>query len=124
MQRKTIARIYAGEDGESRFEDFDVTLVAVDFAPPAPPLNVAALFAANRCSLVGGTTDWGGDVRHPSPRRQLFSTLSGSYEVTASDGTVRNFPAGSMLLLEDTTGKGHSTRILDDAIVLAVALED
>jgi hypothetical protein len=124
MQWKPIVRLYADEDGESRFEDMHIMLEPVDFAPPAPPLNVAALFAASHCSLVGATTDWGGDIPHPSPRRQLFVTLSGSCEVTASDGTVRSFPVGSMLLLEDTTGKGHSTRILDDAIFIAVALED
>ena len=76
------------------------------------------------CSLVGAPTDWGGDVPHPSPRRQLFATLAGDYEVTASDGTIRRFSAGSLLLLEDTTGKGHSTRILGETIVLAVALAD
>jgi len=59
-------------------------------------------------------------------RRQLFCTLRGEYEVTTSDGTTRRFPAGSLLLLEDTTGKGHATRITseEDALVVAVALAD
>ncbi len=60
------------------------------------------------------------------PRRQHFCTVHGEYEVTASDGTTRRFPAGSLLLLEDTTSKGHATRITsgDDALVVAVALAD
>jgi hypothetical protein len=56
----------------------------------------------------------------------LFCNLQGEYEVTASDGTTRRFPAGSLLLLEDTTGKGHRTRITsdDDVLLVAVALTD
>jgi hypothetical protein len=41
-----------------------------------------------------------------------------------TDGMVRRFPAGSVLVLEDTTGIGHSTRITsaEDCLVFAVAL--
>jgi hypothetical protein len=35
---------------------------------------------------------------------------------------VRRFPTGSMLLLEDTTGKGHTTRMLGDEDVLVVSV--
>jgi hypothetical protein len=40
----------------------------------------------------------------------------------ASDGATRKFPTGSVLLIEDTTGAGHSTKVTSaaDAIVLAV----
>ena len=52
--------------------------------------------------------------------------MQGEYEVTATDGTVRTFPVGSILLLEDTTGKGHSTRFTNqgDALIFAVVLAD
>jgi len=65
-----------------------------------------------------------GGIPHPSPRRQVFCTMQGEYEVTVSDGTTRRFPKGSLLLLEDTFGKGHASRILDDLLILAVTLED
>jgi hypothetical protein len=54
----------------------------------------------------------------------LLCTLRGAYEVTASDGMVRRFPVGSLLLLEDTTGKGHLTRSVgdDEMLVLSVTL--
>jgi hypothetical protein len=60
----------------------------------------------------------------PAPRRQVFVTARGEYEVTAGDGTIRRFPEGSVLLLEDTTGAGHSTRITsgEECIVFAVGL--
>lgn len=122
MRHQEIVRLYADQDGESHFEDIDVTLEEVDFAPPAAPLNVAALFDATSCSLVSAATDWGGDVPHPSPRQQLFALLTGVMEVTASDGETRRFSAGSLLLFEDTTGDGHTTKIIEEAMLLSVAL--
>jgi hypothetical protein len=122
MQRARYVQLFADECGESHFAEIDVHLEPVDFAPPAAPLHVAALFPASACGLVGGPPDWDGTVPHPAPHRQLFCTLRGEFEVTASDGTVRRFPAGSMLLLEDTTGKGHTTRILGDNDVLIVSV--
>jgi hypothetical protein len=124
MQRATYTRLYADAQGDSHFAEVEVELAPVDFAPPAAPLNIAALFPASRCGLVGASPDWAGQVPHPSPRRQLFCNLRGCYEITASDGTTRTFPAGSLLLLEDTTGKGHATRITssDDVLLVSVTL--
>jgi hypothetical protein len=126
MPRATYTRLYADDQGESHFEEIDIDLAPVDFAPPAPPLNIAALFPAFRCGLLNAPPDWAGEIPHPSPRRQLFCNLRGSYDVTASDGTTRTFPAGSLLLLEDTTGKGHSTRITstEDVLLVTIALEN
>src|SRR5688500_396504 len=49
---------------------------------------------------------------HPAPRRQLYLQLSGTLEVRVSDGRVRQFSPNSLILLEDTTGKGHCARVL------------
>ncbi|HET8630324.1 MAG TPA: hypothetical protein VFL91_23135 [Thermomicrobiales bacterium] len=119
-------RLYADAEGESHFEEVATDLLPVDFAPPAPPLQVAALFPATGCSFVGAAPDWGGDVPHPAPRRQFFCTMRGEYAVTASDGTIRHFPAGRLLLLEDTAGKGHATRVIgeEDALIFAVTLDE
>ena len=51
----------------------------------------------------------------------LQSYLSGTVEVTASDGESQRLGPGSLLLLEDTHGQGHSTRILDEDVVMLVA---
>lgn len=119
-------RLYADAEGESHFEEVATDLLPVDFAPPAPPLQVAALFPAMGCSFVGAAPDWDGDVPHPAPRRQFFCTMRGEYAVTASDGTIRHFPAGRLLLLEDTAGKGHATRVIgeEDALIFAVTLDE
>ena len=58
--------------------------------------------------------DW-----HPAPRRQWIFILSGTLEVEVQDGEVRQFPSGSILFVEDTTGKGHKTRVVGGAAVLA-----
>jgi hypothetical protein len=126
MPGAKYVRLFADAQGVSHFEEIAVELHPVDFAPPAAPLHVATLFPATSCGLVGGPPDWDGSIPHPSPRRQLFCTLRGDYEVTASDGTVRSFPAGSLLLLEDTTGAGHTTRVIGngDVLIAAVTLAD
>ena len=126
VQQAKYIRLYSDEKGESHFEDLETELVPVDFAPPAAPLNIAQFLPATQSLWVGAPVGWAGDEPHPSPRRQIFCMVQGEVEVTASDGTVRNFPTGSVLLLEDTSGKGHSTRVTSkqDVPILAVVLAD
>jgi hypothetical protein len=126
MRQVGYVRLFADAQGESHFAEVDVDLEPVEFAPPAPPLRIAALFPATQCGFLCAPPEWDGRIPHPTPRRQLMCNLRGEYEVTASDGAVRRFPAGSVLLLEDTTGKGHSSRIVsdEDVLIVAVALAD
>jgi hypothetical protein len=46
----------------------------------------------------------------------------GEYAVTTSKGVTRQFGLGSVLLAEDTTGKGHSTKTISDGYAFCVAL--
>ena len=126
MQQAKYVRLYSDENGESHFEDLEMPLPPVNFAPPAAPLNIAQFLPATQTLWVGVPAGWAGEAFHPSPRRQIFSLMQGEMDVTASDGTVRNFPVGSILLLEDTTGKGHSTRFTSqgEALIFAVVLAD
>lgn len=51
--------------------------------------------------------------------------LSGEMDFEVSDGEVRRLMPGSILLLEDTTGKGHVSRVIaGDATMAAVQLAD
>jgi hypothetical protein len=126
VQSAKYVHLYTDGKGESHFEDLELTLAPVDFAPPAAPLNIAQFYPTAESIWVGGPSGWAGNKPHPSPRRQIFCTVQGEYEVTASDGTVRRFPAGSVLLLEDTWGKGHSTRIISKEafLIFGVALAE
>ena len=47
---------------------------------------------------------------HNPPRRKLVIWLTGEVEFETSDGDVRRVAAGSVIISEDTTGKGHISR--------------
>ena len=118
-------RIFTDDRGVSSFEDLEISLVPGFATPPAEPLHMAQFLAGDGGTFwVGAPTDWKGGEPHPAPRRMIFITVRGEYEVTTSDSIVRLFPVGSVLIVEDTTGSGHSTRItsVEDVIVFAVGL--
>jgi hypothetical protein len=49
-------------------------------------------------------------------------TLSGEAEIEIGDGTVRRFGPGDVMLAEDTTGRGHVTRVVGDEPRLYVSV--
>ncbi len=110
-------RVYSDEIGESHFENVKIRFQSVDFAPPAPPLDLSDLGPADHCSLLKAPADWYGDW-HPAPYRQIHFYLSGEVEVETSDGEIRRFGPGSIILVEDTTGKGHRSRVVGSSEVL------
>lgn len=105
-------RIYTDEDGASHFDDVEIPLRAVDFAPPAPLLDVSDRSEAS-CGFLRAPSGWFGDW-HPAPRRQLMCLLSGMLEVEVSDGEARELDQGTVVLLEDTSGVGHTTKVVSD----------
>jgi hypothetical protein len=107
----TYTRLFTDASGVSRFEDVDVELLPGFASPPAEPLDVADFLLTERCSWIGGTSDWKGGVMHPVPRRFLVVFIKGEVEVTAGNGEIRRFGPGSVVLAEDTTGTGHASRI-------------
>ena len=120
----TYARIYADEDGETHIEDLEVALEQADYAPPAPPLHLSSLLPVARLGYLSAPAGWCGDW-HPAPCRQYVIYLAGVIEGEVSDGTVRRFGPGSVTLLEDTTGKGHRSRVIgdEDAVTVIVQLD-
>ena len=111
-------RIYTDDDGETHFSDEPIELQSMDYAPPAPPMQVSAPHDTRQFVFVGAQPGWVGDW-HPSPVRQFVFILSGDFEVKVSDGETRTFSAGTVGLLEDTTGKGHHTRVTSTEPALA-----
>ena len=53
--------------------------------------------------------DW-----HNESRRQYSIILSGQIEVVVGDGSRRRFSPGDVVLGEDLTGQGHTTRIVSE----------
>ncbi len=126
MRFARFVRLYADSHGETHFEDLEVPLTEQEFSPPAPPVNIAPFQPASGTFWIGAPSDWDGGIPHSAPQRQILCTVEGEYEITASDGDVRCFPAGSLLVVDDTTGVGHRTRITNDkgALIFAVAVAE
>ena len=103
-------RVYADSDGESHFDDTEIQLNSVDFAPPAPPLDISAVREA-KYGFLSAPTGWFGDW-HPAPQRQVMCLLSGVLEVGVSDGETRQIESGTITLVEDTEGVGHRSRVV------------
>ena len=89
-------RLYTGNDGQSHIEPIDLERT------PSWTKGLATTRIAFRESPVGNFIDW-----HPAPRRQYIVNLDDGVRITASDGESRLIGAGEVLLVEDTTGKGH-----------------
>lgn len=113
-------RVYADAHGESHFEDIDIDMKDVDFAPPAPPLKLSEFFTAARFALLSAPRGWKGDW-HTAPGRQFMLYLQGQVEAEVSDGEIRRLGPGSVTLVEDTTGRGHRSWVVGDQdVILAV----
>jgi hypothetical protein len=114
-----MARLYTDGAGESHFGTWNWRATETDFAPPAPPMEVTEPIAAERVLLLRIPAGWYGEP-HPAPRRQLMVVVAGTLETTVSDGETRRFAPGSAILLEDTTGRGHSSRAVGGELLIAV----
>jgi hypothetical protein len=125
MDKVKCMRIYADAQGESHWGEVEVDLRPTNYAPPAPPLNISSAVPATRYVLASVPVQWFGDW-HPSPCRQLCLMLRGRLEDQTSDGEIRQLGAGDIILVEDTTGKGHRGRNVgeEDAVIVFVHLPD
>jgi hypothetical protein len=107
-ERVTCLRIFADANGETHMEDVDIALRPRQLFKDNPPLRLSDNFPATWCNICyvpsGMHEDW------HNPQRLLVLWLTGEVEFETSDGNIRRLPAGSVVLAEDTTGKGHISR--------------
>jgi hypothetical protein len=109
-QRATYLRIYAAPDGETHMEDTEVPLLPTEIFKGYPPLRLSDTLAASGyhfCRVPAGVREVGW---HNPAGRKLVIWLTGEVEFETSDGDIRRVAAGSVVLAEDTTGKGHISR--------------
>jgi hypothetical protein len=110
-----MTRIYTGPDGLSHAEEIEMKLNG----------NVSDMMKATGVEFSrrapGPVSDW-----HVGPRRQFVITISGRGELEVAGGQKVAVGPGHINLIEDTTGKGHTTRNIgpDDRIVVTIPLAE
>ncbi len=96
-----IHNLYTDANGASHFRDIEI-----DWVEERRGSKLSGRLPANgiifRETKADNDLDW-----HTAPRRQYIVNLDAGVKITASDGESRIIGAGEILLVEDTTGKGH-----------------
>jgi len=99
-----IVRIYAGSDGQSHFEEITPKFEARGDKSETAELIPGSGIVIRRFDAKR-SNPW-----HHAPGRYAVFTLSGAVDIEIGDGTVKRLGPGDILIAEDTTGQGHSTR--------------
>jgi hypothetical protein len=107
-----IHNLYEDTDGESHFRDIEVQWVqdlpGGKLSERRPATGVIFRETSGDYNL-----DW-----HPAPQRQYIVNLDAEVEITASDGERRVIGAGEVILVEDTTGKGHLSKAVSGRLAV------
>lgn len=105
-----IHNLYEDADGISHFRD-----IKIEWAKERRSSKLSAIIPVTglefRETQSGYKVDW-----HPAPCRQYIINLDEGVKITASDGEERIIGAGEVILVEDTTGKGHLSEAVADRI--------
>jgi quercetin dioxygenase-like cupin family protein len=105
-----IHHLYTDEKGESHFDDMQI-----EYVETTPSGRFTKRMAATGIIFreVQPTydLDW-----HNAPRRQYIINLDNGVQITASDGEARTIGAGEVILVEDTTGKGHLSKAVNERL--------
>src|SRR5579864_1160542 len=114
-----MTRLYTGSDGQTHAEETEAKFTA---GGTNEVFKLMAIKGAELHRAAPGTViDW-----HTAPRRQYVITLSGQGEIEVAGGKKFAVGPGHIDLVEDTTGKGHITRVTgtEDRITLQLPLSD
>ena len=114
-------RIFSDSDGCSHFDTSNIELKMNDYAPPATPLKTSPAESAKAMVFLELPVGWFGDW-HPTPVKQWLFLLTGECEFEAGDGERCRRKAGEVVMLDDTTEKGHRTRVIGDSPVRIAAV--
>jgi quercetin dioxygenase-like cupin family protein len=116
----TLTRLYTGTDGQSHAED---TQIAWRPAKLHAELNESESVKVTSAQFLRWPRGfvWEG---HPASKRQYVIIVSGRGEVDVVGGRKVQLAPGRVLLAEDVTGKGHTTRVGadEDLVMLLVPL--
>ena len=105
-----IHNLYEDSAGVSRFRDIEVAWEEIRASNKFSARQDASGIIF-RETTQDYTVDW-----HPAPRRQYVINLDAAVHITAGDGETRHIGPGEIVLVEDTTGKGHISRFVGGAM--------
>jgi uncharacterized cupin superfamily protein len=108
-------RMFTNAEGKAAWEEIDLGKTP-EWTAGLDVTNIR--FGARQPGVI---QDW-----HPAPQRQFVIILSGQLEIGFEDGSTRVFGPGDARLVEDTTGKGHTTIAIGDepCITATIGLKD
>jgi quercetin dioxygenase-like cupin family protein len=106
----TITRLYTGADGESHAEETEVAWRPAKLRAELKESESVKVTGAQFLRWPRGFV-WAG---HPASKRQYVIIISGHGEVDVVGGKKVELVPGRVLLAEDVTGKGHTTRVGTD----------
>lgn len=109
-----IVHIGTGADGESHV--LGIT------APEFTELNGRRTKAEGAADISFMRREVGTIDFHPAPRRQYMLYLTARVEIGFGDGTSVIMEPGDALLAEDTTGRGHTSHVLQAGVCAVVPL--
>jgi quercetin dioxygenase-like cupin family protein len=115
-----ITRLYTGADGQSHAEDTEVVWRPAQLRSGLNESESVKVTAAQFLRWPRGFV-WQG---HPASKRQYVVVVSGRGEVDVVGGKKVGLAPGRVLLAEDVTGQGHTTRVGadEDLVMLLVPL--
>lgn len=109
MENFRVTRIIADENGESHFKDIEIKLEDKGDIGFLSELQEATGIVFRKVK-----PDYDFDF-HKAPNRQYIILQDGIIQIETSLGEKRTFKQGDILLVEDTTGKGHRTKNIEKA---------
>jgi hypothetical protein len=109
MELFKVTRVFADEHGESHFEDHFYPL------RDGGPIGFLSERVKVKDLMFRKVLPTYNDL-HTAPEKQYVVLLDGGVEIETSGGEKRVFQSGEILLMEDTTGKGHRSRNVEEAI--------
>jgi len=114
-------RLYADADGETHFEDVEEESQQVELAPTAV-FGVTKNRPASNVFLTNLPPGYIDDF-HSSPVRYLVAFLQGEIDQTVSDGEVRRFRPGDVVLADDMVSRGRKSVVVGQKNVELMLVE-
>jgi hypothetical protein len=121
----SFLRIVSDGSGGSRFEDWTPSMGTIPGSGGSGPILATDPTLASSWQIRSVHAGWRRGFA-PAHARTVAVYISGEGEIETTDGDVRRVSPGTVLLTEDTTGRGHAARVTgpDPVVVIHIGLAE